>query len=191
MSGRSRGEGAERQSPEWPRDARPAPSKVSARTRSPGVHPHPHQASEVSPITLRPCQGLRLPSGPPCCPRRSAKDSTLQAEWRGSLGGLHGAAWGTRVAHPSPSSLRTRSRVEREDGGGEPSSSSMLMKPTWVSKLMTLDQNPPRLADPEDSRLGGLVSIKECGGGLLAGEVWRAGAGGFLVLTPSPRPGRS
>lgn len=64
----------------------------------------------------------------------------------------------------------------REDGGGdcEPSSSVMLMKPTRVSKLMTLDQNPPRLAGPGDSRAGRLICIKECGGGLLAGEVWGA-----------------
>lgn len=57
----------------------------------------------------------------------------------------------------------------------------MLMKPTRVSKLMTLDQNPPRLAGPGDSLAGRLVCIKECGGGLLAGEVWRAG---FLVFNP-------
>jgi hypothetical protein len=79
--------------------------------------------------------------------------------------------------------------VEREDGGGgsEPSFSLMLMKPTRVSKLMTLDQNQLRLAGSGDSRSGGLVCVKECGGGLPAGEVWRVG---FLVLTPSPRPGR-
>lgn len=142
-----------------------------------------------SPITLWPCQGLRLPSGPPCCPRRNAKDSALQAEGRESLGGLHGDAWGTRVAQLSPSSLRKWSLMGREDdgGGSEPSSSSMLMKHMRVSKLMTLDQNPLRMAGPGDSLSGRLVCIKECGGGLLAGEVWKAG---FLVLTPSPRPGR-
>lgn len=71
--------------------------------------------------------------------------------------------------------------MEREDGGGggEPSSSLMLMKPTRVSKLMTLDQNPLRLAGSGDSRSGGLVC--ECGGG--SEEVWRAGLSGVNPLS--------
>lgn len=141
----------------------------------PAAVPGPLAALRAALLSPEKCQGL----------------NALGGGERGSLGRLHRAAWGTGVAQPSPSSLRARSLVGREDGGGggEPSSSVMLMKPTRVSKLMTLDQNPPRLAGPGDSRAGGLICIKECGGGLLAGEVWRPRPG-FLVLTPSPRPGR-
>lgn len=142
-----------------------------------------------SPITLWPCQGLRLPSGPPCCPRRNAKDSVLQAEGRGSLGGLHGDACGTRVAQLSPSSLRKWSLMGREDDrdSSEPSSSSMLMKPTRVSKLMTLYQNPLRKAGPGDSRWGTLVCIEEFRWGT---SCWGGVENGIPGVNPFTKAGK-
>lgn len=138
----------------------PPPPRASAGIRSPRGTSPPPSGLRGSPITLRPCQGLRLPSGPPCCLRRSAKDATLGGEGRGgkrlSLG-ISLSCLGSQVARSSSSTLRARSLVrracdrvggekslpEKPGGGGEPCSASTLMKPTPLSTLMTLDQNSP------------------------------------------------
>lgn len=92
MSGRSRGEGAERPSPEWPRDARPTLSKVSVGTRSPRVHPHPHPASEVLQL---PCGRAKASGCPPGCPVVPGEvPRTQRSRQRG--GGLLGG-WGGRL----------------------------------------------------------------------------------------------
>lgn len=104
MSGRSRGEGAVRHRREWPRGSETSPLCCGGGgdLRPRGISPPPSGLGP-SPITLRQYQGLRLPSGSPGCPLRSAKDATLGA-------GGEEEEWGWGSLEVSPHSQGTRGR---------------------------------------------------------------------------------
>jgi hypothetical protein len=156
MSGRSRGEGAARLG------AKPGMALRGPEPR--GTSPPPPSLPR-SPITLRPCLGLRLPPGHPVSP--------------GKCQGLNARAGRTRkgffwsFAHstgdlgsPGAPSLRAwplgggrggvscgRALVGKTAGSSKTCSVYMAIKSTLASKLITL--NRPHSAGPGDGRRAG------------------------------------
>lgn len=120
-----------------------APLPGGGGDRCPGGHPFSPAGLWRAPITLRPCQGLRLPPGRNPCPRRSAKDETHRREGRvpGGPAALP-RAWIAQAPPPSGHRHCGRRRLGVRCPGvlvGKPAGSS-----ETYSGGGDGDKNPPR-----------------------------------------------